>query len=68
MASRAEKIEGLLEGLRRSLAQLMTARRLAMTGSHRQCLVACNDTARLERWIEAAVTAQRADDVFGDST
>ncbi len=62
------KLEGRLEGeldkLREVLLRLLARAGIAVTEEERARILACDDTALLDRWVENVLGAKTADDVF----
>jgi Uma2 family endonuclease len=61
--------EGRTEGARlharASLVRVLTKRGLTLSDAQRERVAACDDLATLETWLDRALDATRADDVFG---
>lgn len=60
------KAEGKAEGEARALFRLLDARRLALSPEQRQLVLSTTDSAQLDLWIDRAVTAGTAAEVFAD--
>jgi predicted transposase YdaD len=60
------KAEGLVEGEARSVLRILDARRLAPSEEQRQRVISCTDAAQLDLWLDRAITADTADEVFAD--
>ena len=58
------RVEGRAEEARRLLHKVLAARGLPVTAAARARIKAEADLARLEAWLEAAVTAGALDEVF----
>jgi predicted transposase/invertase (TIGR01784 family) len=58
------RAEGKAEGRAESIFAVLRARRLDVAADVRSRVLACRDVAILDRWLEAAVTAASADDIF----
>jgi hypothetical protein len=56
--------EGLKEGLKRSLARVFAQRKLMVTRKEAALIDACNNTRRLARWLDRAVTADTVAEAF----
>ena len=56
--------KGTAEGLRRALLSMLTVRRILLSVSQRERLLACQNAAELERWIARAATAEGAAEIF----
>ena len=54
-------LEGKLEGRAEALLTILSARGLAVSDGQRTAILGCSDAATLDRWIRAAVTADRTD-------
>jgi hypothetical protein len=63
-----EQIEarGEVRGEARMLLKILAARKFPLDERARARILSCTDTATLERWAEAALTATTLDDVFAD--
>jgi hypothetical protein len=59
------KVEGKAEGKAEALLRVLAARNLALTAEQRQAVLACQDQAQLERWLDASVTAPSVAALFG---
>jgi hypothetical protein len=59
------KVEGKAEGKAEALLRVLAARNLAPTAEQRQAVLACQDQAQLERWLDASVTAPSVAALFG---
>jgi hypothetical protein len=57
--------EGEAKGLAEALSGILHARGLIMTHEERRLIEACQDTGRLRRWVERAVTAGTVAEVLG---
>ncbi len=55
---------GRLEALGRAVLKVLQARHLPVTEAQRLTISACNDSDALELWLERAVTAPSADQLF----
>lgn len=63
---RAEgRAEGLAEGEAKAVLAVLKARGLKVSRTIRQRVLGCRDVEQLKAWVERAVTAERASDVFG---
>ena len=56
--------EGLEEGLRTSIANVLAARGLALSPAQRAVLDGCHDLRRLERWITQAAVATTTEEAL----
>lgn len=56
--------KGRAEGLARALLSALRLRRISVTTDQQRQVVECTDIEKLDRWLEAAMTATSADDVF----
>ncbi len=65
---REGKVDGLREGkveeARKAVERVLRRRNLAISEAQAAQLAACNDLDTLERWLDLAITATSADDVF----
>lgn len=61
------KAEGKIRGKAEAILQILAARGLAVSPAERQKILRCRGLARLERWLERAVTARDTGDVLADS-
>jgi hypothetical protein len=52
------KIEGKIEGKAESILAVLTARRFEVSDELRAVVHACRDEARLDRWLERAISAR----------
>jgi hypothetical protein len=52
------------EGVRQSLLSVLTIRKLSATQEHLVAIEQCSDAQTLSRWMERAVVANSADEVF----
>ena len=57
--------EGKVAEARRAVERVLRKRNLAMTEAQAAQLAACHDLDTLERWLDLAITAANAADVFG---
>jgi hypothetical protein len=55
---------GEVQALRRVLFGIAEARALSLTAAQEGRVECCTDASQLHAWVEAAATAERADDVF----
>ncbi|MFF0490321.1 hypothetical protein ACFYTQ_14990 [Nocardia sp. NPDC004068] len=64
------KAEGLVEGkaeaLTGSILRILTRRGIDLTDADRERITSCTDLAQLDVWLERAITAETATEVFGD--
>jgi len=58
------RAEGLLEGLRSAVHQIIEARGIQLTDAQVDVVNTCNSPDTLRAWSKAAVTAPTADDIF----
>lgn len=58
------KAEGRAEGKAEAVLRVLAARNLAPSEEQRQAVLACQDQAQLERWLDAAVTTSSVDALF----
>lgn len=56
--------DGKLEGLREALFRLTARAGIALTDDERARILACNDPATLDRWIDNVIGAKTAADVL----
>jgi hypothetical protein len=62
---RAEgKLEGKLEGETAALLRVLARRGLGVNDEQRDRILACTDLAMLETWLDRAIVATSAEDVF----
>jgi hypothetical protein len=61
---RASKAEGRVEGKAEAVLSVLGRRGLQVTDAQRTMVLACADVATLERWLDRAIVAERAEDVF----
>jgi hypothetical protein len=59
--------EGLAEGLADALLRIVTARGLRLNAKQKQRVQQCTDPGALQDWIDRAVTAASAADIFSDA-
>jgi hypothetical protein len=59
--------EGIVDGVQRSLLQLLAARGIALDEAERAGILAERDLQRLERWLARAVHGTSIADVLADS-
>jgi hypothetical protein len=57
---------GKAEGEARAVLRLLDARGLALSHEQRQQVTSCTDAAQLDRWLDRAITAGTATEVFAD--
>jgi Uma2 family endonuclease len=57
--------KGRTEGARASLQRVLTKRGLPLSDAQREPIAACEDLATLDAWLDRALDATCADDVFG---
>jgi hypothetical protein len=60
------KAEGLVEGEAKSVLKILGARRLAPSEEQRQRIMSCTDAEQLDLWLNRAITASTADEIFAD--
>jgi hypothetical protein len=60
------RVEGRAEGIRVALYRVLSARSFQVTSDIRARIDREPDAARLESWLEAALTARSLGDVFRD--
>lgn len=58
---------GKAEGKAEALLAVLRARGVALSQGERERILACEDTKKLDVWIERAVVATRAAELFGES-
>jgi hypothetical protein len=58
--------EGEAKGEAKAVLKILDARRLAPSEVQRQRVMSCTDAAQLELWLDRAITAGAADEVFAD--
>jgi hypothetical protein len=58
---------GRSEGIRQSLLSVLTIRKLSTTKEHLVAIEQCSDAQTLNQWMERAVVASSADEVFAPS-
>ena len=58
------RAEGELEGGAKAILRVLATRRLAVTEEQRNRVLACTDLAVLETWLDRAIVATNADEVF----
>lgn len=58
--------QGFAEGKAKSVLKLLDARHLGATEEQRQQVTSCTDAAQLDIWLDRAITAGSADEVFAD--
>ena len=63
---RRGKLEGKLEGKASALLRVLTRRGIAIDDAMRAGVLACTDATTLDAWLDRAVTAADAAEVFGD--
>ena len=56
--------EGRIEGLREALLRLVARAGIALTEDERGRILACDDAATLDRWVDNVLGAKTAGDVF----
>jgi len=61
------KAEGTAEGEARAVLRVMECRGLAVSAEQRERILRCSDLAILEHWLERAVAADTAEQVFAGS-
>ena len=59
--------KGLAKGKAESLLTLLDGRGIRMTAAVRKKILACTDLSQLERWFQAALTAQSSADVLANN-
>ena len=57
---------GIAEGEAKSVLKILDVRRLAPSEEQRQRVMSCTDVAQLELWLDRAITAATAAEVFAD--
>lgn len=57
---------GWRTGLAKAIVSVLEARDLTLTDEQREEILACTDLAELDRWLDLAVTAASADELFKD--
>ena len=60
------KAEGIAEGKAQAVLKLLDARHLTPTKEQRQQVTSCTDVAQLDLWLDRAITADNAAEVFAD--
>jgi hypothetical protein len=60
------KAEGLVEGEAKSVLKILGARRLAPSEEQRHRIMSCTDAEQLDLWLNRAITASTADEIFAD--
>lgn len=60
------RAEGRAEGKVAAVLHFLDARGIALTDEQRRRISACTDTRVIDRWIERAVSAASADQLFDD--
>lgn len=60
------KAEGEAKGLAKALLRLLASKGVHVDDTSRQRIHACRDAARLERWLERALSATRLSEVLDD--
>jgi hypothetical protein len=64
-ASKAEgKAEGKVEGKAEALLRILARRGLAVSEAQQALILGTSDVATLDRWLDDAVVAERAEDIF----
>jgi hypothetical protein len=58
------KAEGEAKGEARSILRVLECRGLSISPAQRERIMACADIGTLERWLDAAVTAARTEELF----
>ena len=58
--------EGEAKGEAKAVLKIMDARRLAASEEQRQQVMSCTDVVQLELWLDRAITAATAYEVFAD--
>lgn len=58
--------EGEARGEAKAVLKILDARRLAPSQEQRERVVSCADSAQLDIWLNRAITAATAADVFAD--
>lgn len=62
----AEKqAEGRVEALAGAVLKVLEARRVPISDEQRETITACTDPELLDAWLQQAVTAASADELFG---
>ena len=56
---------GMAEGKAAAVLRVLAVRNLSPTEEQRQAVLACQDQAQLERWLDEAVTAASIATLFG---
>jgi hypothetical protein len=54
----------MAEGEARSIVRVLERRGLSVSPEQRERILACADIATLDRWLNAAVTASSAEELF----
>ncbi|MEU9840864.1 hypothetical protein AB0C69_16745 [Actinomadura sp. NPDC048032] len=62
---RRSHAEGQAEGEAKSVLKVLEARGLSVSDDVRERVLACTDPEQLDQWLVRAVTAERADQLFG---
>jgi hypothetical protein len=62
------RVEGKTQGKAESLLKVMALRNLKIEQSQKDAVLLCTDVAQLDTWLEKALTATSAEQVFGKST
>jgi hypothetical protein len=58
------KVEGKAEGKAEAVLRVLSRRGLEVTDAQRASVLACADVGTLERWLDRAIVAQSADELF----
>jgi hypothetical protein len=61
----ASEAKGKAEGKAEAVLRVLVRRRLAVSEAQRARVLETSDMATLDRWLEEASVAERAEDVFG---
>lgn len=62
---RRSHAEGEVKGEAKSVLKVLEARGLSVSDDVRERVLACTDPEQLDQWLVRAVTAERADQLFG---
>ncbi|TDD63826.1 hypothetical protein [Actinomadura rubrisoli] len=57
-------VRGKAEGKAENVLLVLKARGIEATDEHRQRIEGCTDQSQLKIWLQRAVTAQKADELF----
>jgi hypothetical protein len=58
------RAEGRAEGQAAALLTILARRDLALTEDQRRCITECTDIAKLEQWLDRALTIRSSDELF----